>query len=84
MSFTGVSDEDGPFLDRMPRCSICSAHIDVMLVVNASTNRILLNDEIAHLDGVFLWWWCSWFGGNVRMSIGSGVTSCWRGNLMSK
>ena len=60
MLLAGVPDEDRPLLYRVALRTICGAHIDAVLVVEAPADRVPFDDEVAHLDCA--WWRASWRG----------------------
>lgn len=52
MPVTSISNKDRPLLNSVPLGSVGGAHIDVVFVVDASADRVLFDDEVAHVDGV--------------------------------
>lgn len=48
MSIAGVSHQHRFLLDGVTLRAICGAHINTVLVVEASADRVPLDDEIAH------------------------------------
>jgi hypothetical protein len=53
VSLAGVADEDGLLLYWVALRTICGAHIDAVLVVEASADRVSFDDEVAHLEGAW-------------------------------
>lgn len=51
MFLAGIANENGPLLYWMALRTICGAHIDAVLVVEAPTDRVSFDDEVAHLEG---------------------------------
>ena len=59
MSFASIPYQDGFLLYSMTWCSVCCTHIHAVLVVDAPTDRVSFDDEIAHSCD-WLWrksWW---------------------------